>query len=137
MKYLTILLLSFPIYSLDLDLTIPELPYDYVVEPIVEEDYRFLHLGDYQEPPTKNQLIFFWTLNVLDVWTTHRGMKHSPQIREANPLLDDRPELEELILQKAVVGGLIHKYGSSDYITAMNVTLTYVVWNNYNIVYND
>jgi hypothetical protein len=137
MKYLTILLLSFPIYSLDLDLTIPELPYDYVVEPIVEEDYRFLHLGDYQEPPTRGQIIYFWTFNALDVWTTHRGMKQSPYIREANPLLDDRPELEELILQKAVVGGLIHKYGSSDYITAMNVTLTYVVWNNYNIVYND
>jgi hypothetical protein len=135
MKYLTILLLSFPIYSLDLDLTIPELPYDYEIEPIPEE--RFLHLGDYQEPPTRNQLIYYWTLNALDVWTTHRGMKHSPYIREANPLLDDRPELEELILQKAVVGGLIHKYGSSDYITAINVTLTYAVWNNYDIIYND
>ena len=52
MKYLTILLLSFPAYSLDL--TIPELPYDYEVEPIVEK--RLLNLGDYQEPPTRGQL---------------------------------------------------------------------------------
>lgn len=143
MKYIlpicALLLMTLPALSdlSELDLTIPELPYDYVVEPIVEEEYRFLNFGDYQEPPTKNQLIFYWTLNVLDVWTTHRGMKHSPYITETNPLLPKRPELEELILHKAVIGGLIHKYGSSDYITAINVTLTYAVWNNYDIIYND
>lgn len=134
MKYLTILLLSFPIYSLDLDLTIPELPYDYEIEPIPEE--RFLHLGDYQEPPTRGQIIYFWTFNALDVWTTHRGMKHSPLIKEANPLLDDRPELEELILQKAIVGGLMHKHSSSDYMRFLNISLTWAVWNNYDIIYN-
>lgn len=138
MKYLTILLLSFPIYSLDLDLTIPELPHDYVVSPafIPEEEHFFLNLGDYQEPPTRGQIIYYWTFNALDVWTTHRGMKHSPDIRETNPLLPERPELEELILQKAIVAGLIYKYGSSDYISFMNVTLTYAVWNNYDIIYN-
>lgn len=132
MKYLTILLLSFPAYSLDL--TIPELPYDYEVEPIVEK--RLLNLGDYQEPPTRGQLIYFWTANALDIWTTHRGLKHSPHVKELNPLLPERPELEELILQKLVVGGLIHRYGSKDYITFMNVGVTYAVINNYEIVYN-
>lgn len=135
MKYLTILLLSFPIYSLDLDLTIPELPYDY--EPIEIEERRFLNLSDYNEPPTKGQLIYFWSANVLDVWTTHRGMKSSPYVKELNPLLPERPELEELILHKLIVGGLIHRYGSKDYISFMNMSVTYAVWNNYDIIYND
>lgn len=136
MKYLTILLLSFPIYSLDLDLTIPELPHDYVVSPAFIPEERFLHLGDYQEPPTRGQIIYFWTFNALDVWTTHRGMKHSPLTKEANPLLPDRPTLEELILQKAIVGGLLHKHSSSDYMRFLNISLTWAVWNNYDIIYN-
>lgn len=134
MKYLTILLLSFPIYSLDLDLTIPELPYDY--EPIEIEEKRFLHLGDFNEPPTRGQIIYFWTFNALDVWTTHRGIKSSPYIREANPLLDDRPTLEELIFHKAIVAGLMHKHSSSDYMQVLNISLTWAVWNNYDIIYN-
>jgi hypothetical protein len=132
MKYIFLLLLTLPALS-ELDLTLPELPYDYEIE-IKEE--RYLNLGDYREPPTNKQLTIFWTLNVLDVWTTHRGMKHSPLIKEANPILDDRPELEELILQKAVIGGLMHKYGSSDYIQFLNISLTWAVWNNYDIIYN-
>ena len=133
MKYLTILLLTFPIYSLDL--TIPELPYDYEVKPISKQSFP-LNLGDYQEPPTRGQVIYYWTANALDVWTTHRGIKESPYIYEQNPLLPKRPTLEELILHKIVVGGLIHKYSSSDYMTVANVTLTYAVWNNYDIIYN-
>lgn len=129
---LLLLLVSLPALS-ELDLTLPELPYDYEIE-IKEE--RFLNLGDFNEPPTKKQLTIFWTLNVLDVWTTHRGLKHSPSIKEQNPLLDDRPELEELILQKLIVGGVIYRYGSSNYIKVMNYGLGYAVVNNYSLVYH-
>lgn len=139
MKYIlpicALLLMTLPALSdlSELDLTLPELPYDYEIEI---EEKRFLHLGDFNEPPTRGQLIYFWTFNTLDVWTTHRGIKHSPLIKEANPLLDDRPSLEELILQKAIVGGLLHKHSSSDYMQVLNISLTWAVWNNYDIIYN-
>jgi hypothetical protein len=125
MKYLFLLLLSLGLKS-ELDLTIPEQPAVY----IPPEKEFFFNVGDYKEPPTKNQMIVFWTLNALDVYTTVEGIK-KPSVYEKNPLLPKKPELEELLLQKAIVAGFISKHSSKNYITAMNVSLTYAVINNY------
>ena len=129
MKYLFVLLLSIGLQS-ELDLTIPEQPAAYI--PPEKEFY--LNLGDYKEPPTKAQIITFWTLNALDVYTTVESLKKCSSCTEQNPLLPDRPELEELLLQKAIVAGLISKHSSKRYITALNVSLTFVVINNYEIM---
>ena len=129
MKYLFLLLLSLSLKS-ELDLTIPEQPAAYI--PPEKEFY--LNLGDYKEPPTKAQKITFWTLNVLDVYTTYEGLKKCSSCTEQNPLLPDRPELEELLLQKAIVAGLISKHSSKNFITYINVTLTYAVINNYEVM---
>ena len=132
MKYLLLLLTSLSLQaSLDeLDLTLPEQPAVYI--PPEKEFY--LHLGDYNEPPTKNQMILYWTLNALDVYTTYEGLKKCSSCKEQNPLLPDRPELEELLLQKAIVAGLISKHSSKNAITSMNVILTYAVINNYEVM---
>ena len=125
MKYLWLLLFGISLQA-ELDLTLPEQPAAYIPpEP------KLLNLGDYNEPPTKAQLITFWTLNVLDIYTTHEGMKRCLSCKEANPLLPDRPELEQLILHKAVLGTFMARNGSKNYITAMNVGLTFAVINNY------
>jgi len=127
MKYLLLLLLSLGLKA-ELDLTLPEQPAAYIPpEP------KLLNLGDYNEPPTKAQLITFWTLNVLDVYTTYEGLKKCLYCAENNPLLPDRPELNELLLQKAIVGTFIARNSSEDFITVMNVNLGLVVINNYNI----
>ena len=128
MKYLFLLLLSLSLRS-ELDLTIPEQPPAY----IPPEKEFFLNLGDYKEPPTKNQMIVFWTLNALDVYTTYNGVK-KPNVYEVNPLLPKKPELEELLLQKAIVAGFISQNSSKRYIRFLNVTLTFVVINNYEII---
>ena len=131
MKYLLLLLTSLSLQaSLDeLDLTLPEQPAIY----IPPEKEFFLHLGDYNEPPTKNQMIFFWTLNALDVYTTYEGLK-KPNVYEKNPLLGDKPHLDNLLIQKAIIAGFISQNSSKNYITAMNVGLTYAVINNYKIM---
>ena len=126
MKYLFLLLLSICLKS-ELDLTIPEQPAAYIPP---EKEFIF-NFGDYKESPTKNQMIAFWTLNALDVYTTVESLKKCSSCTEQNPLLPDRPELEELLLQKAIVAGLISKHSSKRYITALNVSLTFVVINNY------
>ena len=59
------------------DALVPEQPAIY----IPPEKEFFLHLGDYNEPPTKGQMIFFWTLNALDVYTTYEGLK-KPNVYE-------------------------------------------------------
>tara|TARA_R100000995_G_C3465868_1_gene115627 strand:- start:519 stop:905 length:387 start_codon:yes stop_codon:yes gene_type:complete len=125
MKYLCLLLFGISLQS-ELDLTLPEQPAAYI-----PPETKLLNLGDYNEPPTKAQLITFWTLNVLDVYTTHKGLKKCSTCRETNILLPDRPELKELLLQKAIVGTFYARNGSKNYITVMNVGLTYAVINNY------
>ena len=127
MKYIFLLLLSLTLNA-ELDLTIPEQPAVYVPP----KEFIF-NLGDYKEPPTRNQMIVFWTLNALDVYTTHEGLKNS-SIYEANPLLGNKPNLDNLLIQKAIIGGFIAKNGSKNYITFMNTSLTFSVINNYNII---
>lgn len=130
MKYLLLLLTSLSLQaSLDeLDLTLPEQP----AVHIPPEKKFFLHLGDYNEPPTKNQMILYWTLNALDVYTTYQGLKQ-PGIIEVNPLLGDKPHLDNLLIQKAIVGGFIAKNGSSNYITLSNTVVTLAIINNYHV----
>ena len=128
MKYLFLLLLSLSLKA-ELDLTIPEQPAAYI--PPEKEFY--LHLGDYNEPPTKNQMIIFWTLNALDVYTTYNGVK-KPNVYELNPILPKKPELEELLLQKTIVAGFFSQNSSKNYIRFLNISLTLVVINNYEIM---
>ena len=126
MKYLLLVLLSLGLNA-ELDLTIPEQPAVYV--PLKQFS---LNLGDYNEPPTRNQMIFYWTINALDVYTTYKGVK-KPDIYELNPLLPKKPKLQELLLQKAIINGYIAKNSSKDYITLVNTTTTLIVLHNYHI----
>jgi|TARA_R110000796_G_scaffold230463_1_gene348119 hypothetical protein len=128
MKYLIFIFFILNV-SAEIDLTIPEQPAVYI--PPKE---FILNFGDYNEPPTKNQMIFFWTLSVLDTYTTYEGMKKCLTCKELNPLLPDRPELKELILQKAIIGTLIARNSSESYILAMNVGLGIAVINNYKYI---
>ena len=124
MKYLLLLLLSLGLKA-ELDLTIPEQP----AVDISTKEFIF-NWGDYKEPPTKTQMITFWTLNVLDVYTTHQGLK-KPHVSEVNPLLGKDPSLEKLILHKIVFASLISKHSSKKYIRGVNVILTFAIINNY------
>ena len=125
MKYLFLLLLSISLQS-ELDLTIPDQPPAYI--PPEKEFY--LNLGDYNEPPTKAQKITFWTLNALDAYTTYEGLK-KPNTKESNFLIGKDPHLDEILIQKAIIGTLIYKNSSKKYMRLINVTLTWVVINNY------
>ena len=126
MKYLWLLLFGISLQA-ELDLTLPEQPAVYIPpEP------KLLNLGDYNEPPTKTQLITYWTLNVLDVYTTYEGMKRCSTCKEMNPLLPNRPELEELILHKAIVATYMARNGSEDFVNVMNISLSFAVIYNYN-----
>ena len=128
MKYLFLLLLSICLKS-ELDLTIPEQPAAYIPP---EKEFIF-NFGDYNEPPTKNQMIIFWTLNALDVYTTYNGVK-KPNVHELNPILPKKPELEELLLQKTIVAGFFSQNSSKNYMRFLNISLTLVVIHNYEIM---
>jgi hypothetical protein len=85
------------------------------------------------ESPTNNQLWAFWILNAIDVYATDRVMRKCPDCKEINPLLPKRPSLEELLLHKAIVGGIIHKYGSRTVVRNVNGLLSIGIVHNINI----
>ena len=131
MKYLLLLLTSLSLQAslYELDLTLPEQPAVYI--PPEKEFY--LHLGDYNEPPTREQMIIFWTLNALDVYTTYEGLKQS-NIQEGNPLLGKKPHLDNILIQKAIIGGFISQNSSKNYITFTNTIVGIVVIHNYSLI---
>ena len=80
---------------------------------------------------------YFIAINVLDIASTMYAIENRNILIEANPLLPERPELEELIIQKTLSIYLLKYLGVFSehpadqwYINSANVLLTGVVLNN-------
>jgi len=126
MRYLLLLLLSFQV-SAELDLTIPEQPAVYV------PDVKILQPLEWREAPTKIQTITFWTLNVLDVYTTRKGLKKT-YTTERNPLLGSKPSIAQLILLKSIMGPIIILGFDKKEMSYVNPFLLMVVHSNYQYI---
>ena len=126
MKYLLLVLLSFQL-SAELDLTIPEQPAVYVPRE------NILPVMDWVETDMQKEIIIYWTLTVLDVYTTHEGLK-DPNAYELNPLLGKRPSLAQLILLKSIGSIIILNTYTKEDMYYMNLILFAAVDNNYQII---
>ena len=80
---------------------------------------------------------YFVVINVLDIASTMYALENRNILIEANPLLPERPELEELIIQKTLSIYLLKYLGIFSehpadqwYIDGANVLLTGTVINN-------
>ena len=80
---------------------------------------------------------YFVVINVLDIASTMYAIENRNILIETNPLLPERPELEELIIQKTLSIYLLKYLGVFSehpadqwYINSANVLLTGVVLNN-------
>tara|TARA_B100001093_G_C26001622_1_gene665916 strand:- start:13 stop:426 length:414 start_codon:yes stop_codon:yes gene_type:complete len=80
---------------------------------------------------------YFVAINILDVASTMYALENRNTLVELNPLLPERPELEELIIQKTLsiyllkyVGIFSEHQADQWYINSANVLLTGVVLNN-------
>ena len=80
---------------------------------------------------------YFVVINVLDIASTMYAIENRNILIEANPLLPERPELEELIIQKTLSIYLLKYLGIFSehpadqwYIDGANVLLTGTVINN-------
>ena len=80
---------------------------------------------------------YFVAMNVLDIASTMYALENRDILVETNPLLPERPELEELIIQKTLSIYLLKYLGVFSehpadqwYINSANVLLTGVVINN-------
>ena len=64
--YILLLILPYSIFA-QLDLTLPEISEEDV---IYIPDRKFLQFVEIKEEPSKAQIITYWTLNALDIYTT-------------------------------------------------------------------
>ena len=135
-KLLTLLLLS--IHT--------EAYYEFDFEQI-EEDSKKIKATEFRmnfniENPKHK---YFLTMNILDAASTVYAMKNRNSLVEANFLLPEKPEFEEILLQKAVAIYLLNYMGLFSeqpedqwYINSANILITGVVVNNlYQIEKND
>ena len=119
-----------------------DIPWDFEQ---IEADRKLLKAADqslfnleYKEViATEGQFYIFWTLQVLDVYSTYRGLKYSC-VKEANPLIGDRPGVPRLVTHKTLFLHPIWMLRNEDviYKTDMNFLNgqgTIVVINNYRI----
>ena len=77
---------------------------------------------------------YFFFINALDVYTTHRGIK-SGKAREVNPIVGSSPSLEELIALKLIWGSVVLKTFPEHDLVLPNYVLTVAVVNNLDVLY--
>ena len=90
---------------------------------------------DFNDPVSTTHWVLFWTLQVLDVYTTYEGLK-CDNVTELNPFFPDQPRLSQIILTKALLlSPLIYtnnkyKFSNKQIILVTGVTALAVLNNN-------
>ena len=98
-------------------------PVDLFETPYKKYNFEF----EFKEPSRDFEI--FILLNILDGYTTYRGLKN-PNVWEASPLLGSNPTPERIIIQKAVGTYYVHHYASDIDLKILNKALFYLVINN-------
>jgi hypothetical protein len=98
-----------------------------------EYSYSF----NFQNPKHK----YFVIINTLDVATTIYALENRDSLYEQNLLLDDTPEIEELLAQKIIVSYALKRLGMFDNtpvadeaLSLTNFLVTLAVLNNYYLI---
>ena len=111
---------------------------DFDFEQMKEDEERikaseYTYNFDFQNPRHKYLLV----INALDVASTMYALENRNTLYEGNPILPKKPELEELILQKAIIAYTLNYIGIFStnpdeqwYLNTMNIAVTGAVINN-------
>ena len=78
---------------------------------------------------TRGAEIYFYTLQVLDLYTTYKGLQYAC-IEERNPLLSNTPELPELLAAKVPIALLNTDHLDLEHV---NIVYTTIVYHNYDL----
>ena len=144
-KHITLLLILVVVPSLQsnsLQVDLPYEPFDFEqIEKDKKQIWEFSNKNridfDWNEPAHQ---YFFW-INLADMASTVYALENRDNLYEGNFLLDDTPEIEELLLQKAIVTYGFHQIGlfsgekaTDDWLYLLNVAVTLATINNYRLI---
>ena len=104
---------------------------------LAKEENRIFKNIDWQEEASSAQWYVFYTLQVLDVYSTYRGLKYNC-VEEANPLLGERPGVLHMVTHKTVflspIWALQHEgVWTKQDLAWFNSAGTLVLYNNYKV----
>jgi hypothetical protein len=116
----------------------PQVEADAELIRLAEERDRIFKNLDWNQTATKKQWVFFYTLQALDVYSTHRGLKYDC-IKEGNPLLGDRPTVSHMITHKTIFLSPYWMLQNEGIFTQRDITFvngvgTAVVFNNFRLL---
>lgn len=126
-----------PLQSANLEVDIPwdyeQIQADAAKIKAAEYSYTF----NFQNPKHK----YFLIINTLDLATTIYALENRDNLYEKNILLDDTPEIEELLAQKIIVSYALERLGmfdntpvADDALSLTNFVVTLAVLNNYYLI---
>lgn len=143
MRYLIVCLLLFSQLSYSqLDLTYtPEWDWEQIKEDAkrIEAVPGIFDNVEWQNYPSELDWTIFVTLQVLDVYTTYRGLKYDC-VSELNPIFGQRPSLDRMVLTKlailypAVEYDIARGNWQQKDIRSVNTFMAFVVGNNLTVM---
>lgn len=130
-----LLLVAVPMSALQFDKA--QVEADAELIRIYEEERRIFKDLEWQEESSTAQWYAFYTLQALDVYSTYRGLKYNC-VKEANPLLGERPGVLHMVTHKTVflspIWALQHEgVWTKQDLTWINTAGTLVLYNNYKV----
>ena len=104
---------------------------------IAQEENRIFKDLEWKEDTSPGQWYLFYTLQALDIYSTYRGLKYDC-VREANPLLGERPGVARMVTHKTIFLSPIWMLQNEGVWTKqdldwVNTAGTLVVYNNYKV----
>ena len=105
---------------------------------LAEEENRIFKDLDWNQTATKKQWVFFYTIQALDIYSTHRGLKYNC-IKEGNPLLPEVPSIGRMITHKTIFLSPYWMLQNEGIFTQKDITFvngvgTAVVFNNFRLL---
>ena len=138
MVRLLLLFLSFPVFA-DLDLTLPQ---EFDFEQIEKdrklikdwEDRSRVKFWDNKPYPSEEQIRYSWRIHALDMMTTIYALENRDNIKEANWILGEQPEIHEVIALKLLVLPFVHQNSNEHMMVYFNAVTTATVVNNLYVI---
>lgn len=138
MVRLLLLFLSFPVFA-DLDLTLPQ---EFDFEQIEKdrklikdwEDRSKVKFWDNKPYPSEEQIRYSWRIHALDMMTTVYALENRDNIKEANWILGEQPEIHEVIALKLLVLPFVHQNSNEHMMVYFNAVTTATVVNNLYVI---